>query len=120
MSRETRQTDDLLRRLQRGDQQALAELFAHQREALKRMVNWRLDRRLRRRVDPSDVLQEVYSDAAQRVDGYLNKPTVPFSLWLRLLTGRRLLELHRQHLGAQMRDARAEISLEHGHWPAAN
>jgi RNA polymerase sigma-70 factor (ECF subfamily) len=84
------------------------------------MVSWRIDRRLNSRIDPSDVLQEAYIDATQRVRGYLDKPTMPFSLWLRLLTGRRLLELHRQHLGAKMRDASLELSLEHGHWPPAN
>jgi RNA polymerase sigma-70 factor (ECF subfamily) len=84
------------------------------------MVRWRLDRRLSARIDPSDVLQEVYIDAVQRVSGYLDKPSMPVSFWLRLLTGRRLLELHRQHLGAQMRDASLEISLEYGHWPLAN
>jgi RNA polymerase sigma-70 factor (ECF subfamily) len=119
MREESQQTEHLLGRLQGGDQQALGELFARQREALRRLVCWRLDRRLRSRVDPSDVLQEVYIDAVQRVDGYLSKPTVPFPLWLRLLTGRRLLELHRQHLGAKMRDVGLEISLER-HWPLAN
>jgi RNA polymerase sigma-70 factor (ECF subfamily) len=120
MSDESGPVQDLLVRLRGGDQQALAELFASHREPLKRMVRWRLDRRLNGRVDPSDVLQEVYIDAAQRVRGYLAKPTMPFSLWLRLLTGRRLLELHRKHLGAQMRSAELEISLERGHWPPAN
>jgi RNA polymerase sigma-70 factor, ECF subfamily len=120
MSHEARRTEELLARLRGGDQHALAELFAGHREALRRMVSWRLDRRLTRRVDPSDVLQEVYLDAARRVRGYLDRPTVPFALWLRLLTGRRLLEVHRQHLGAKRRDAGLEISLEHGHWPPTN
>jgi RNA polymerase sigma-70 factor (ECF subfamily) len=120
MSREDGQTEELLGRLKKGDQQALAELFATQRDSLKRMVGWRLDRRLRGRVDPSDVLQEVYIDATRRVGGYLDRPALPFGLWLRLLTGRRLLEVHRQHLGAQMRDAGLEISLERGHWPPTN
>jgi RNA polymerase sigma-70 factor (ECF subfamily) len=120
MSRPSQQTEELLGRLRAGDQEALAELFTQHREALKRLVCWRLDRRLRSRVDPSDVLQEVYIDAARRVPGYLDRPTMPFSLWLRLLAGRRLLEVHRQHLGAQMRDAGLEISLERGHWPPAN
>ncbi len=112
-------TEELLGRLTRGDQQALAELFGRNREALRRLVRWRLDRRLSGRIDPSDVLQEVYIDAAQRVGSYLDRPTLPFALWLRLLTGRRLLELHRQHLGAQMRDAGLDIPLEHGPWPPA-
>jgi RNA polymerase sigma-70 factor (ECF subfamily) len=120
MSHERDQTEVLLDRLKNGGQQALAEVFAHHRESLRRMIRWRLDRRLSARIDPSDVLQEVYIDAVQRVGGYLDKPSMPVSFWLRLLTGRRLLELHRQHLGARMRDASLEISLEYGHWPPVN
>jgi RNA polymerase sigma-70 factor (ECF subfamily) len=120
VSREADQNEELLVRLKAGDQQALAEFFSRYRGSLERMVGWRLDRRLRARVDPADVLQEVYIDAAQRLDGYLAGPDMPFGLWLRLLTGRRLLEIHRQHLGAQMRDAGLEISLETGRWPSAN
>jgi RNA polymerase sigma-70 factor (ECF subfamily) len=111
---------ELLGRLKGGDQLALGELFARDRPALRRMVRWRLDRRLNGRVDPSDVLQEVYIDAVQRVGSYLKKPDMPFSIWLRLLTGRRLLELHRQHLGAKMRDVGMEISLEQGEWPTTS
>jgi RNA polymerase sigma-70 factor (ECF subfamily) len=120
MSQEPVPTPELIARLRAGDQQPLAELFDRHRAALRRLVSWRLDRRLRGRVDPSDVLQDVYIDLVQRVPGYVERPTVPFPLWLRLLTGRRLLELHRQHLGAQMRNADLEISLEQGHWPTAN
>jgi RNA polymerase sigma-70 factor (ECF subfamily) len=120
MSREAFSNDDLLRCLQGGDQHALAELFARFSPSLRRMVSWRMDRRLSSRIDPSDVLQEVYIDATQRIDAYLDKPEMPFSLWLRLLTGRRLLELHRQHLGARMRDASLELSLDQGRWPPAS
>src|SRR5882762_1261915 len=116
MSHASEPRDELLNRLKNGDQQALAELFARERARLRRMVSWRLDARLSGRVDPSDVLQEVYIDAAERVQSYLEKPAMPFSLWLRLLAGRRLLELHRQHLGAKMRDVGLEISLDQGRW----
>jgi RNA polymerase sigma-70 factor (ECF subfamily) len=103
--------EELLDRLRGGDREALAGLFARHRDRLRRMVGWRLDPRLNGRLDPSDVLQEVYLDAARRLPAYLEKPTMPPGLWLRLLTGRRLLELHRQHLGAAMRSAGQEVSL---------
>jgi RNA polymerase sigma-70 factor (ECF subfamily) len=120
MSADSGETEELRQRLAGGDQEALADLFSRHREALRRMVTWRLDRRLNGRVDASDVLQDVYIDASQRVGRYLENPSIPFLLWLRLLAARRLLELHRQHLGARMRDASLEISLEHGHWPPTN
>src|SRR5262245_40557421 len=103
--------EGLLQRLGGGDPEALAGLFALHRDRLRRMVAWRIDPRLNGRLDPSDVLQEVYLDAARRLPGYLEKPTLPAGLWLRLLTGRRLLELHRQHLGARMRSVGQEVAL---------
>jgi RNA polymerase sigma-70 factor (ECF subfamily) len=43
---------------------------------------------------------------------------VPFYLWVRALTGQRLIDLHRRHLGA-MRDAGREVSLYRGALPQA-
>jgi RNA polymerase sigma-70 factor (ECF subfamily) len=111
---------DLMRRLTEGDQQALAEAFAHYRDRLRRMVRMRLDRRLQGRVDPSDVLQEAYLDAANRAAEYAANPTMPLFLWLRFLTGQRLLIVHRQHLGTKMRDVGQEVSLYRGALPQAS
>src|SRR5215469_6825448 len=111
---------ELLARLQQGEQQALADLFAHYREALRRMIDVRLDPRLGGRVSPSDVLQEAYIDALQRVEHYFAKPDMPFFLWLRWIAGQRLIEVHRHHLGAQMRNAGQEISLNYAGVPSAS
>jgi len=112
--------EDLLRRAAGGDQDALAKLFGGYRERLKRMVRLRLDRRLQGRVDASDVLQEAYLDLAKRAPEFLAQRKMPFFLWLRLLTGQRLLAIHRQHLGARMRDAGMEVALQHGAMPHAS
>jgi RNA polymerase sigma-70 factor (ECF subfamily) len=116
---ESSETTVLLERLRAGDARAAAELFARYRDRLYRMVRLRLDRRLQGRVDPSDVLQEAYLDVARRLPEYLADPAVPLYLWLRFLTGQRLLALHRHHLGAQMRDAGQEVSLYRGALPQA-
>jgi RNA polymerase sigma-70 factor (ECF subfamily) len=109
-----------LQRLGEGDPQALALLLARYRDRLCRMVKLRLDRRLQGRIDASDVLQEAYLDAASRAGEYAANPTMPFFLWLRILTGQRLLMIHRQHLGAKMRDAGQEVSLYRGALPQAS
>jgi RNA polymerase sigma-70 factor (ECF subfamily) len=44
---------------------------------------------------------------------------MPFFLWLRFLTGQRLLRVHRQHLGAEKRDVGREVSLYRGALPEA-
>ena len=114
-----REDDDLLRRVESGDEKALIELFSRHRERLRQMIRLRLDRRLRGRLDSSDVLQEAYLEIAQRAREYLAQPTVPPYLWLRYLTGQKLLELHRHHLGVRMRDAAVELSLRHRVTPQA-
>jgi RNA polymerase sigma-70 factor (ECF subfamily) len=111
---------DLLGRALSGDSGALAELFERHRSRLEQMVRLRLDRRLQGRLDPADVLQETYLDVARRFPEYATNPAVPFFLWLRFLTGQRLVDLHRQHLGAKMRNAGLEVSLYRGDFPRAS
>ena len=113
-------TEDLLQRAKAGDAAALGALYAHYRDRLRKMVRLRLDRRVAGRLDPSDVLQEAYLDVARRFPEYAAAPEVPFYVWLRALTGQRLTDLHRQHLGAKMRDAGQEVSLYRGALPQAS
>jgi len=112
--------DDMLRKAVDGEQQAFAELFAVYRQRLRQMVQLRLDRRLQGRVDASDVVQEAYLDATQQLATYVARQDVmPFFLWLRMVTGQRLMRLHRHHLGAALRDAGREVSLYKGALPQA-
>lgn len=120
MTEEAGVVDDFVRRAIRGDEAALAEVFARHRGRLRQMIRLRLDRRLQGRVDPSDVLQDAYLDLAAKLPEYAARQAVPFFLWLRLVVGERLLRVHRHHLGAAMRDAGREISLHHGGLPEAS
>ncbi|QDV36994.1 sigma-70 family RNA polymerase sigma factor [Tautonia plasticadhaerens] len=114
-------TDDLLRRALDGDEAAFVALFDAARDRLRRMVRLRLDRRLSGRVDESDVLQDAYLEARRRLADYARDPgTMPVHLWLRLVTGQTLTDLHRRHLGARMRDAGLEVALHRGAPPAAS
>src|ERR1700733_7917504 len=111
---------DPIDRLRGGDRGALAELFDKHRDRLRRMVELRIDARVRGRLDPSDVLQEAFLDVARDLDSYLADPKLPPLLWLRLHVGRRLTTLHRKHLGTRMRDAGLEISLYQDALPEAS
>ena len=44
---------------------------------------------------------------------------MPAFLWFRWITGERLLDIHRRHLGTKMRDAGLEVSLHNGAMPHA-
>ena len=110
----------LINRLHAGDRQALGELFHCYRERLRRMVELRMDSRLRTRLDASDVLQEAYLDLASDLDAYRAEPKLQPLLWMRLHVGRRLTMLHRRHLGTRLRDAGLEISLYREALPQAS
>jgi RNA polymerase sigma-70 factor, ECF subfamily len=110
----------LIDRLRAGDRQALGELFESHRQRLRRMVELRMDARLRTRLDASDVLQEAYLDLAGDLDAYRTDPKLRPLLWMRLHVGRRLTMLHRRHLGTRLRDAGLEISLYREALPQAS
>jgi RNA polymerase sigma-70 factor, ECF subfamily len=111
MPEETNDVDPRLERAARGDPSSWESLVVESRPRMRRMLAFRLDPRLQGRVDPSDVLQEAYLSAWQDLAEYVREPTMPFFLWLRGIAGNKLRELHRHHLGTQMRDARREISM---------
>ena len=111
---------ELLARATAGDQTAVTELFSLYRKRLKQMIRLRLNRRLQSRVDESDILQDAFLEAAQRLPDYLANRPLPFFLWLRHIAGEKLIDSHRRHLGAQMRNAAQEVSLHRGPMPAAS
>jgi RNA polymerase sigma-70 factor (ECF subfamily) len=110
----------LLERARGGDLGAVNDIFARHRDRLRRMVELRLDWRLQARVDASDVIQDAFLDVARRLPDYLQNPTLPLFVWLRLVVAERLAALRRHHLGTHMRDAGREVSLQGGAMPPAS
>ena len=110
---------DLRGRLRRGDPEALAELFSRHRQRLWRIVKFRLHRRLSDRIDPDDVLQEGYLAADARMAHYdADSGLSPF-VWLRMIVNQTLVDIHRRHLGAKMRDAGREVAIHGCRYPQA-
>ena len=103
---------DLISRFRNGEDAALAELFDHYHDRLKRIVHFRLDQRMAGRVSESDVIQDAYVAALARVDHYREKQDMAFFVWLRLLLNQQMTDLHRRHLQAEKRDVRREFSID--------
>ena len=101
-------TDELLRRVAAGDAHARSQLLARHRQRLRHMIEVRLDRRLRPRIDPSDIVQDALTEAAQKLSDYARRRPLPFYPWLRRLAWERLLQVHRRHVRAQRRSVRRE------------
>ena len=99
---------EIVQLLTDGGAHALAEIFSDYRSRLERMVEFRLDIRLRGRVDAGDVLQEAYIEIARRIGDYIARPEVSFFVWVRQLTWQTLVAVHRRHLG-QKRTPNQEV-----------
>jgi RNA polymerase sigma-70 factor, ECF subfamily len=100
--------------------EAVSELFALHRPKLLRMIAFRLDSRILRKVDIEDVLQDVSIEAVRRIDQFLANPGVPFYVWLRQIANQLLIDLHRRYLGARMRDVSKEVDLFWGGFADGN
>jgi RNA polymerase sigma-70 factor (ECF subfamily) len=101
----------LLERVRRGDGEAVNGLLERHRAAIRRMIDQRMDRAVQRRVDASDIVQDVLVEANRRLGDYLTNPTMPFGLWLRHMARDRLIDAHRRHRVAGSRSVDKEVPL---------
>lgn len=101
-------TVTLLDAARQGDSDAVNRLLQRHRAAVRRLVQVRLDHKVRRRVDISDVVQEVMVEASGRLEGYLADPTIAFHLWLRQITWDRIIDTYRRHRGSAKRSVDRE------------
>jgi RNA polymerase sigma-70 factor (ECF subfamily) len=103
-------TQGLLDRAGHGDVVARHTLLERYRRYLRNLVAVRLDRRVARRVDASDIVQEALADASERMEDYLRARPLPFLDWLRRLARDRVVDAHRRHLGSLRRSVARERS----------
>ncbi len=104
-------TQNLLANARQGDRAAVNRLLERHRVSLKKLIQLRLDRKIARRVDASDVVQDVLMEANTRLQDYLADPKMPFHLWLRQLAQDRMIDVYRRHRGAQRRSLDREQSI---------
>src|SRR5438046_6131620 len=110
------QTDRLLDDARANAAGAADRLLGQFREPLRRMIDLRLDPAVARRVDASDIVQDVLIEANQRLTEYLKKPDMPFHLWLRHLAQDRIIDTHRRHRLAQRRSVDKEQPIARPAW----
>lgn len=115
MPDEAPKSESLLALAAEGDRVAWGALLTAHQERLVRMVAFRLDPRLRGRIDAPDIVQDAFVEASAHRAAYFRAPEVPLFLWLRGVVSNKLLEVHRHHLGTQMRDAKRDRPLEGPH-----
>src|SRR5215212_9145597 len=106
----------LLSRAAAGDAEAWGALLVAHQERLWRMVAFRMDPRLRGRVDALDVVQDAFVQASAHRSDYFREGNGPLFLWLRTIVINKLMEARRHHLGTRMRDAKREQPLDVPDW----
>jgi RNA polymerase sigma-70 factor (ECF subfamily) len=114
MSADSPQTQDLLNRARQGDKFAVDQLLAVHRDSLRRAVQLRLDPALAGRIDASDVVQDALFEVSRRLSEYLQKPDMPFHLWIRHIARDHVIDAHRKHRQAQRRSVDRERSIQPG------
>ena len=90
-------TQELLQGARQGDDSAVNRLLDRHRQALRRMVQLRLDQKIQGRIDVSDIVQDVLVEANRRLPQYLENPVMSFHLWVRQIAKDRIIDAHRRH-----------------------
>lgn len=108
---ESDQTLELLDKARTGDDVAVNQLMERHRDSLRHLIRMRLDQKIRRRVDVSDVVQDVLIEANRRLNVYLDNPAMSFHLWLRQIARDRIIDAHRRHRASARRSVDKERSM---------
>jgi RNA polymerase sigma-70 factor, ECF subfamily len=104
-------TQELLLGARQGDDSAVNRLLDRHRQALRRMVQLRLDQKIQGRIDVSDIVQDVLVEANRRLPQYLENPVMSFHLWVRQIAKDRIIDAHRRHRVSAKRSVDREQSL---------
>lgn len=103
----------LVQQIKSGDGEALATYIAQRSPQLLSFIEKRMSDALRRRVEASDILQDLTTSAWQSLPGVEWGDREPFG-WLCQQAERRIIDAHRRHFGAQKRSAGREVNLSAG------
>lgn len=94
-----------------GGAAELGNLLNQYSNYLKVLARTQLDKRLQRRVSPSDIVQEAMLEAHRDFEKFRGKSLGEFVAWLRRILVNNLIRASEQHLHAGKRDVRREVSL---------
>lgn len=108
----------LIARARQRDEQALAELLQAHAQRLLESIRSELGVRLRQRLESQDVMQQVYLDALQDIDRFVDQGHDSFFAWLRRIALNRICDADRKAFqtakrGAEIRaaDLRPDTSM---------
>ena len=101
----------LLAQARAGDSLALGELLEDYRNYLLLLARLPIQRRLRGKVDPVDLVQETFLKAHRHFRQFRGSSEPELAAWLRQILSTSVANLVRHYLGSKRRDARLEQDL---------
>lgn len=101
----------LIQAAREGEHDAIGRLLSQYVNYLKILASTQLDRKLRHRVSPSDVVQETFCDAHRDFHMFRGNSEREFSAWLRKIMIHNLARIVERHVLAEKRDVRREFSM---------
>jgi len=104
---------ELLGRARQGETGALGQLLQAYRNYLIVLATMQLDGRLRRRLNPSDLVQDALLAAHRDFHQFRGCSSGEFSAWMRKILIHCLHHAVETHIRAKARDIRCEISLDY-------
>lgn len=100
----------LLARARAGDGEALGQLLEQYRGYLMVLANRYLDHRLRKRIDPADLVQTTFLEAQRDLHSFRGEQTPVFIVWLRNILHNNLSAAVARHIVTQKRSVMNEVS----------
>jgi RNA polymerase sigma-70 factor (ECF subfamily) len=104
--------DQIIAEIRRGATHRLGELLDAYRKYLHLLAKTQIDEKLRGRISASDLVQEAMLGAYRDFPQFQGSSEQQLLAWLRQILINRLHVFVQQHVLAQKRDVRREISLE--------
>ena len=103
--------DHLLTQARAGDRTSLGRLLEMFRGYLMVLARCRIDFRLKSKVDPADLVQETFLEAARDFGQFRGSTEQELMGWLRRILVTNFANLLRRYVGTQSRDPRLEVDL---------
>jgi RNA polymerase sigma-70 factor (ECF subfamily) len=112
LSIEAHDCEGLIAEARRGADGALGLLLERYRAYLTLLARLQVGRRLQGKVDPADMVQEAFLEAARRFGSFRGSTEPELAAWLRQILAGCVAHLVRRYCCTQARDVRLERALE--------
>lgn len=114
-------TTQLVHGAKAGDTEMLGRLLEQYRGYLLMLAHRYLDERLRRRIDPADIVQHTYLEVQRDLHAFRGDTPAEFAGWIRNILKHNVATAVARHVSAQKRSIGREVSAANdsaGNWVA--